>query len=707
MGKATIVSHLGAGQYEIDYLYDDSLQQQRITDLTAQEAALTTAITDTQTVLNGLDSQKNALDSELDSAISAGEEISKLNEITKKITDLNKQRFPVITTLKTLKLKKDSAQKEIAYLQAKTFSSVRMNAWCADFRTDLTGDVSTIEIDGDPNKGVLIYPGGCIGIYSAYQSMFGILKTSLGVTPTNCFVNRALYPSWQKHKPRHRIGTITAKTNGLCDVDLDPALSREQSLNINQSSTLTAVPIDYGCCGDEAFNVGDRVVIEFIFNDWNDPAIIGFESQPVACETSLVTNTVGNGYWYLGYSGARWSAYVYALPDTVFTLMNVNWRGRYVDGKPTLHLAWAGNNGRYFHTPEQAQDPNGPPINEYPNRFINVYKNGIAYANAPVNVLGAAIQDVSGTDYLYIIGTDYSVHRTEAVDVPDITTRTWTSVGTISMPALTDDPNWRNDWLFNGDGTEAVSVQYDALNTLDGDVRQVYRFKASINDMSISLTQYPVQQIIWAGATHPVVKSGSIGFALDYKDSTMVEAVVTWNTSSNTNDRDYEAIISIPGMPPITHLKESISNADGATYYENKVGILYMDLRYETVVSLVTEQFGDQAAGVQTPKLRIQKGSDITEKDYVDINGGTFVLGLFVPAKKRSHDEPGNIYLMRDIPGTQQYCDIDAATTVGGGTAVSLKMTWFNDPRVSLLQSGTDPNLIMGSPNFYSIGTLR
>ena len=76
-------------------------------------------------------------------------------------------------------------------------------------------------------------------------------------------------------------------------------------------------------------------------------------------------------------------------------------------------------------------------------------------------------------------------------------------------------------------------------------------------------------------------------------------------------------------------------------------------------------------------------------------------------AARFAGDEPGNIYLMRDIPNTQQYCDIDAATTVGAGTAVSFKMTWFDDPRVSLLQSGTDPNLIMGSPNFYNIGTLR
>lgn len=43
---------------------------------------------------------------------------------------------------------------------------------------------------------------------------------------------------------------------------------------------LNNVPVDYMDSGAEAFIVGDRVVVRFIDQDWDDPEVIGFESWP-------------------------------------------------------------------------------------------------------------------------------------------------------------------------------------------------------------------------------------------------------------------------------------------------------------------------------------------------------------------------------------------------------------------------------------------
>jgi hypothetical protein len=76
--------------------------------------------------------------------------------------------------------------------------------------------------------------------------------------------------------------------------------SSQQSLSINQSQTLTGVPIQYGTCNGEVFDIGDSVVVQFLSDAWASPRVIGFESNPRECPPAppIISwnDTVGRRY---------------------------------------------------------------------------------------------------------------------------------------------------------------------------------------------------------------------------------------------------------------------------------------------------------------------------------------------------------------------------------------------------------------------------
>ncbi len=104
--------------------------------------------------------------------------------------------------------------------------------------------------------------------------------------PFSSFFNQTLLPAWQKWRPMYRVGTITALSDGYAAVLLDEALSSQQSTKVNRTKALTRIPIEYMECNADAFEVGDRVVVEFRKQDPERPVVIGFESHPKACTKS-------------------------------------------------------------------------------------------------------------------------------------------------------------------------------------------------------------------------------------------------------------------------------------------------------------------------------------------------------------------------------------------------------------------------------------
>jgi hypothetical protein len=179
-------------------------------------------------------------------------------------------------------LKKVALEKRKAYLQGVDVpDGPVVAAWCADLTEDLSGEVGTIEIPGE-RESVNIQPGyDGNAAYNAARD--GQLQPAIAGTPESAFYNLALLPGWQKWKPTYRFGTVTAIDGDICDVSLEAATSSQQNMNINQSVTLSNVPIEYMTCNGAAFSEGDGVIVEFEGQDWNSPKVIGFKDNPKPC----------------------------------------------------------------------------------------------------------------------------------------------------------------------------------------------------------------------------------------------------------------------------------------------------------------------------------------------------------------------------------------------------------------------------------------
>ena len=158
-----------------------------------------------------------------------------------------------------------------------------IDAWCADKTEDLEGEVATAEIPGEP-EAVLVRPGYDDG--AAYISaLYGILYQRAGMSPEQVYFNAAILPGWQKFRPTYRFGVLTAvdHENNTGNVNLEESVSSAQNLGVNQSQSLDDVPIEYMECDSLAFDVGDRVLVEFVSQRWENPRVIGFAEEPKEC----------------------------------------------------------------------------------------------------------------------------------------------------------------------------------------------------------------------------------------------------------------------------------------------------------------------------------------------------------------------------------------------------------------------------------------
>jgi uncharacterized Zn-binding protein involved in type VI secretion len=113
----------------------------------------------------------------------------------------------------------------------------------------------------------------------------GRMQPVASSSPWASFWNRAVLPAWQKWRPMYRLGEITELSGDTCTVMLDAAYSSQQAIDLNRETELTGVPIVYMECNGDAFEAGDRVVVEFAYHDQTKPRVVGFESHPKACGT--------------------------------------------------------------------------------------------------------------------------------------------------------------------------------------------------------------------------------------------------------------------------------------------------------------------------------------------------------------------------------------------------------------------------------------
>lgn len=204
----------------------------------------------------------------------------------KKLVEAKKETAPLEIAHELLTDERAQLIKDRSYYAGLQLHETR-KAWCADLTEDAKDEVATIEIPGDSNL-VLINAGAEDG-----DTVDGALFAREMQSPEQVFWNAAVLPGWQKWKPTYRRGTITALDieADTADVALEEETSTGQKLDINQTKTLEAVPVNYMGCNAEAFEVGDACVVRFDGMNWDTPKVMGFVASPKACPGGIGIST--------------------------------------------------------------------------------------------------------------------------------------------------------------------------------------------------------------------------------------------------------------------------------------------------------------------------------------------------------------------------------------------------------------------------------
>lgn len=288
MGRGTIIGGGPEGRFTVSLDYGSEVVAQRVAFLEGRISDTETKITTEEATLASLRLDASSLEDTLDLAINAyaatggGEEGEDEREAVDKATLALLEKLKGIrlqeVKIEILQLELANLQGDLAYVEGLSVTETR-SMWCADYTTDASGESATIEVNGEQPK--LLLAPGC----PAPASSDGQFRERGTMSAEQVFLNAALLPGWQKWMPTFRTGHITAidRAEDTADVTLDSAESSAQGLNINQSSSLSNVPIEYMNCNSGAFLVGDDVVVRFEGQDWSQPKIIGFADGPRPC----------------------------------------------------------------------------------------------------------------------------------------------------------------------------------------------------------------------------------------------------------------------------------------------------------------------------------------------------------------------------------------------------------------------------------------
>ncbi len=281
MGRATIISHLGAGQYRVQPDFDTVRLLAMITGLSDELTLISNRLSDLTGEINSARLAADYAQQVLNAALTNGD-----TEDIKTTTAANRTAVILLASLQQtqvlLRLRKLAAEKRQAWLESYNQAQLQIDLWCADLTDDLTGEVATVEV-GRQSTAQLLRPGhGGSAVYDAVRD--GQHQALAGSTPNGVFYNAAMRPGTEKWRPCYRTGTITALDTGAdtASVTLDVA-SSDQGIDINQTATLTDIPVQYMTCNAKAFNTGDHVLIEFVGRLWSGAQVVGFVDNPQAC----------------------------------------------------------------------------------------------------------------------------------------------------------------------------------------------------------------------------------------------------------------------------------------------------------------------------------------------------------------------------------------------------------------------------------------
>ncbi|MFI8748836.1 hypothetical protein ACIGG6_02355 [Vreelandella lionensis] len=300
MGKARILQALGEGRYTIEIIEAreraEVAKQQalaRITQLQTQVNALTQQINAAQSAFATAVNEQNAAIAQYQQEMAEeGRSSINLAETAEKVMTTAGERDKLRVEQRSLEVRIKADEALIARINS--LPPLRqMQAWCADYTDDLSGEVATAEVPGEIGS-VIIKPG-FEGANQWSATADGAMQPALASTPAATFYNLAMLPGWQKWRPTYRTATITSIDGDTCSITLDAATSSQQALSVNARSSYSGVPILYMDCNGAAFEQGDKVLVAFAGNI-NGPTVVGFESAPKMC-SALDYITISDEVW--------------------------------------------------------------------------------------------------------------------------------------------------------------------------------------------------------------------------------------------------------------------------------------------------------------------------------------------------------------------------------------------------------------------------
>lgn len=293
MGRATVVSNLGSGQYRIEIDAGEERINARINKLTEIIEQEQQIKAEAEAEAAGIEEDIAAIVAELNAMIAVTVYIvpdteailAKHKEGSQKGEELAK----VKARLASIEFRLTAAATQLARIEA-VRPKYQKTVWCATHTTNATGEVATIEVPGEPDW-IVMAPAGRKPTVAD-----GFLLNRTAMSPEQAFFNYAILPGWQRFTPTYRFGTIydIDKTTNTCSVMLWPAASSAQRLPVNKKSVFTSVPVVYLTCHAKAFKPEDSVLVEFQGQDWENPRVVGFQHTPRRCPLT-VTYAVAPG----------------------------------------------------------------------------------------------------------------------------------------------------------------------------------------------------------------------------------------------------------------------------------------------------------------------------------------------------------------------------------------------------------------------------
>lgn len=304
MGKASIISGGPSGLYGIELVKEISKARDRLDRITARLAELPGRIAQIEMELIIMAEEHTLALAAMNAAL-VDNDIAGATEAQGRARRWESAMLLSQRELSALKLEKESLVKAREQIEAAIATETRENVWCADLSESLSGEVGTIEIDGDHLRQTLIMPGGANGL--------GLVQPVFASSPAGTFVNLARMPGWQKYFPTYRAARITAidYEGNTCSVALLETTSTQKGLPINLPAGHDDVPVEYMTCHAGAFALNDEVVVAYAGQDWDSPKVIGFLHDPKACQMSVLMqlSSPAGSAEFVAYATARQNAW--------------------------------------------------------------------------------------------------------------------------------------------------------------------------------------------------------------------------------------------------------------------------------------------------------------------------------------------------------------------------------------------------------------